>query len=204
MEALVLTVLSQNTNDRNRDRAYRSLRRRFPSWDLLADADPAEIASAIRVGGLHQQKAVRIRDVLQRIRTERGRFDLSFLADGPIDAGMDWLLASPGVGRKTASIVLLFAFGFPVFPVDTHVARTTRRIGWVRPGEDPHRRMNAILPPDSRRMADLHLLLIELGRRLCRPRNPDCPRCPLRERCETGRRALAEDTVSAPVGRSAE
>jgi len=189
VETLVQTILSQNTTDTNRDRAYHSLRSRFPSLDAIADADPAEIAASIRAGGLHHQKAIRIRDVLRRIRTERGAFDLSFLGDLPPATGMGWLLASPGIGRKTASIVLLFSFGLPVFPVDTHVARTTRRIGWVRPGEDPHRRMNEILPPDPKRMADLHLLLIELGRRLCRPRRPACASCPLRDRCRTGRRS---------------
>jgi endonuclease-3 len=190
LETLVTTVLSQNTNDANRDRAYASLLERFGSLERVVDADVADIAAAIRVAGLQSQKAQTIRDVLGRIRETQGSLDLRFLGRLSSDRAFSWLRASRGIGTKTASIVLLFSFGQPYFPVDTHIRRVLRRTGWIAPGGDAFRHANEVLPRDAALMLDLHLLLISLGRSLCRPRRPSCPSCPVLSRCEHGRAAV--------------
>ncbi len=187
VETLIKTILSQNTNDGNRDRAYQSLLNRFKTLPAVKEAPVEEIAEAIRVGGLYRQKALRIKQVLQRIEQEQGSLDLSFLNGLSLDAAMTWLLASPGVGKKTAGIVVLFSFGKPYFPVDTHVRRVLTRVGLVEPKKDPHDRLNAILLKDSTFMATLHLHLIRLGREICHSRRPDCRACPLRNGCEWAR-----------------
>ncbi|HDL86722.1 MAG TPA: endonuclease III [Candidatus Acetothermia bacterium] len=183
LEELVTTILSQNTNDTNRDHAYRSLIDRFGSFEAVIEAPAQEIAEAIRIGGLHNQKSIRIKNVLARIMQERGSLDISFLAGLPLDEAMSWLLSFPGVGRKTAGIVMLFSFNRPYFPVDTHIRRVTQRLGLVGPKDDPHGRMNELLPPDPALMRRLHLQLIRLGREICHPRNPDCQSCPLSKLC---------------------
>lgn len=192
METLVLTILSQNTTDVNRDRAYASLMAQFESFDAIADAEVDEIAAAISAAGLQRQKAASIRGVLGRIRAREGTLDLSFLGRMSTDKALEWLLASPGVGEKTASIVLLFSFGRPVFPVDTHIRRVLTRLGWITGSGSPYREANELLPKDPVRMRDLHLLLIELGRRVCRARRAECGICPLRERCAYGGRVRTE------------
>jgi len=184
VETLIKTILSQNTNDDNRDRAYRSLLNRFGGLAAVKEAKVGRIAEAIRVGGLHRQKALRIKQVLQRIEQEQGSLDLSFLNGLSLDEAMTWLLASPGVGKKTAGIVMLFSFGKPYFPIDTHIRRVLTRVGLAEPKKDPHDRLNAILPKDPTFMATLHLHLIRLGREICHPRRPDCSACPLRDGCE--------------------
>jgi len=197
VESLILTILSQNTNDVNRDRAYGSLMDRFGTMTAVRDATTDDVADAIQIGGLHKQKADRIQRVLQRITRERGQLDLGFLADSPLGEAMDWLLKSPGVGNKTAGIVMLFSFGKPYFPVDTHIRRVFTRLGVIRVGEDPHTRMNAVLPQDADIMAPLHLHTIRLGRELCHPRGPECNRdCPLTVHCTWFKEHVAE-TVSA-------
>ncbi len=188
VETLVLTILSQNTTDTNRDRAYASLRDRFGALDAVADANEDEIAETIRIGGLQQQKAHTIREALRRLRDEQGAIDLSFLGDLSVEEGLAWLLDLPGIGRKTAGIVLLFSFGKAYFPIDTHIRRVLTRVGWVRDREEPHRRVNSILDPIPSLLADLHLQVIRLGRTLCYPKNPTCAECPIVERCEEGRR----------------
>lgn len=190
LETLIKTILSQNTNDGNRDRAYRSLRGRFRSLTAIRDAKAEEIAEAIRVGGLHRQKALRIKQVLQRVEQETGSLNLSCLEELSLDEAMAWLLASPGVGKKTAGIVVLFSFGKPYFPVDTHIRRVLTRLGFVEPQEDPHDRTNAMLPKDPQFMATLHLHLIQLGREVCRSRRPDCLHCPLNNGCEWAKAVL--------------
>ncbi len=180
---LVTTILSQNTNDTNRDRAYCSLMESFKTFEGVKDAPTEEIAEAIKIGGLHNQKSIRIKNVLEQIVRERGSLDISFLGEIPLDRAMAWLLSFPGVGRKTAGIVMLFSFGRPYFPVDTHIKRVTRRLGLVGAKDDPHKRMNELLPKDPGLMRRLHLQLIRLGREVCRPRKPDCANCPLSERC---------------------
>jgi endonuclease III len=192
LEMLIATILSQNTTDVNRDRAYASLMRRFGSFDRVARAKEAEIATAIRSAGLQTQKARAIRDVLGRIQAATGKLDLRFLAEMTPEDAFSWLLASRGVGTKTASIVLLFSFGRPFFPVDTHIGRILRRVGLIPESGDAFRYASSVLPKDPALLLDLHLLFIQLGRTLCRPRRPACVSCPIVARCEHGRTAGAE------------
>jgi endonuclease-3 len=200
VETLVRTILSQNTTNVNRDRAYTSLLTQFLSLDRIADAEEAEVAEAIRVGGLHQQKARSIVTALRRIREKQGDLDLSFLDDLDLESSLEWLLALPGVGRKTAGIVLLFSFRKPYFPIDTHIGRVLTRVGLIRGREEPHRRMNAVLPADPELMATLHLLLIHLGRTICHPRRPNCPICPIRARCSYAKTGDQGAASSHPGG----
>ncbi len=191
LETLVATILSQNTNDANRDRAYASLLKRFGSLERVSRASEADIEAAIRVAGLQAQKARTLRDILARVRATAGKLDLGFLGRMSSEDAFSWLRASRGVGTKTASIVLLFSFGLPFFPVDTHVGRVLRRVGTIPARGDAFRYAAGALPRDSALLLDLHLLLIQLGRTLCRPRRPVCGVCPIQSRCEHGRTAPA-------------
>ncbi len=182
---LISTILSQNTNDLNRDRAYERLRERFPTWEAVRDAPPEDLVAAIRPAGLAPTKAPRIQEALQRIWAERGHFSLDFLADMPLEEARAWLLSIPGIGPKTAAIVLLFAFGRPAFPVDTHIHRVSRRLGLIparASREQAHALLEELIPPEL--YYPLHLNLIALGRDVCHPRNPECGRCVLREECD--------------------
>jgi len=183
LETLVATILSQNTTDTNSGRAYASLLERFETLERVRKAPVEAIEEAIRIGGLQHEKALAIKGVLERIVRERRTLDLSFLETLALGEARAWLLASPGVGDKTAGIVLLFAFGKPYFPADTHVRRVTVRLGLVGPKEDLHRRLNALLPKDPDFMASLHLHLVRHGRETCHARAPDCGGCVLCARC---------------------
>lgn len=186
LDELVSTILSQNTNDGNRDRAYNALRSCFPTWEAVRDAPEEEVIAAIRPAGLANQKGPRIQQVLREITAQRGNLDLGFLADLPVEEAADWLLSFKGVGPKTAAIVLLFSLGKPAFPVDTHVHRVTGRLG-LRPenmnAEASHAYLAALFPPDAYYAA--HLNLIRLGREICHARRPDHEACPLRDLCQT-------------------
>jgi endonuclease-3 len=186
---LVLTILSQNTTDANRDRAYDRLMQRFPTLSALAAARPSELEEAIRVGGLANAKAKSILGALARIREERGGYSLDFLREMPLPEAREYLTSFPGVGVKTANILLLFSFGMPAFPVDTHVLRVTKRLGLV-PGTSTLAKAALSLEPHvgAGDHGPLHLNLIRLGRELCRPRNPLCPECPLLPVCPEGAR----------------
>ena len=151
LDELVLTVLSQNTNDRNRDVAYARLRDRFPDWEAVAHASDAQIEEAIRPGGISKVKAGRIKAMLGAIEAERGSLDLGFLAEAPREEALDFLERLPGVGRKTAACVLLFSFDRPELPVDTHVYRVASRLGLIRPGPRSKRRTTSCAPPPTRR-----------------------------------------------------
>jgi endonuclease-3 len=190
VDELVLTVLSQNTNDRNRDVAYFRLRERFPSWDAVAHAPVEEIEDAIRPGGLAPTKSVRIKQILEAI----GDDDLLWLADAPLDEARKYLCALPGVGRKTAACVLLFSFGRPDVPVDTHVYRVGGRLG-LWPQKAPliaaHDELARLVGDDGEFAYEAHVLLIRHGRRTCVARAPRCAECPLRRMCPEGRRRLA-------------
>lgn len=185
LDELVSTILSQNTTDRSRDLAFQVLRLRFPTWEHVRDADPAEIIAAIRIAGLSQQKGPRIQAVLREITAERGALDLSFLRDLPVEEARAWLTHFKGVGPKTAAIVLVFALDKLAFPVDTHIYRVSGRIG-LRPAKMPvdqaHLHLAALFTPQE--YGPDHLNLIRLGREICHPRNPECPRCPVREICD--------------------
>jgi len=184
IDELVSTILSQNTNDVNRDKAFDALRGRFPTWEAVRDADPAEVVELVRVAGLANQKGPRIQQVLRDITRERGNLDVSFLNDLPLEEARAWLMKFNGVGPKTAAIVLCFSLNRPAFPVDTHVYRVTGRLG-LRPEkmsvEDAHPHLESLLPPEAYYAA--HLNIIRLGREICQARKPDCPACPLRPMC---------------------
>jgi endonuclease III len=184
---LVLTILSQNTNDANRDRAFASLRKRFPTIPRLAAAKPSELEDAIRVGGLAKAKAAAILAALSRLKSERGGYALDFLRSMQLSDARAYLTSFPGVGVKTANILLLFSLGFPAFPVDTHILRVTQRLGLV-PAKATLAAAALRLEPHvpAGEHVPLHLNLIRLGRELCRPRNPLCPSCPLLPLCPEG------------------
>lgn len=184
IDELVSTILSQNTNDKNRDMAFVALKKVFPDWESVRDADPQAVITAIRPAGLANQKGPRIQAVLRQISEERGSLDLSFLKTWPVEEAHAWLRRFNGVGPKTASIVLLFALGIPAFPVDTHIYRVTGRLG-LRPAkmsvEQAHPHLAALFLPEE--YGPAHLNLIELGRKICHARKPDCPACPLTDVC---------------------
>ncbi len=184
LDHLIGTILSQNTSDTNTERAYRALRERFPSWEQVRDATDAEIAEAIRSGGLAGQKAPRIRRILQILTAGRGQPELGFLSEMETEEARQWLQTLPGVGPKTASCVLLFALGRDVFPVDTHVERIAKRLGIVPAHATPEEVQHALeaLPPEGQCLEG-HLLLIRHGRALCRARAPLCGQCPLSAMC---------------------
>jgi endonuclease III len=185
VDELVSTILSQNTNDVNRDRAFDALRAKFKTWEEVRDADTEDIISAIRPAGLANQKGPRMQQVLNAITAERGSLDLSFLAQMPVEEARSWLTKFNGVGPKTAAIVLCFSLGIPAFPVDTHVYRVTGRIG-LRPEkmtvEQAHPYLESIFPPETYYAA--HLNLIRLGREICNARKPLCMNCPIVALCD--------------------
>ncbi len=185
VDELVSTILSQNTNDLNRDRAFTNLRAAFPSWEAVRDANVRSIIAAIRPAGLANQKGPRIKKVLQSITQERGDLDLSFLKDLPLEEARAWLTKFNGVGPKTAAIVLCFSLGRPAFPVDTHIYRVTGRIG-LRPEkmtvEQAHPYLEGLFPPETYYAA--HLNLIRLGREVCHAGKPACPECPIQKLCD--------------------
>jgi endonuclease-3 len=185
IDELVSTILSQNTNDVNRDRAFESLRDKFPTWEQVRDADTGEVIEAVRVAGLANQKGPRMQQVLREITAERGSLDLSFLADMPLEEARAWLTRFNGVGPKTAAIVLCFSLNRPAFPVDTHVYRITGRIG-LRPAkmtvEQAHPHLEHLFPPATYYAA--HLNIIRLGREICVARKPNCPVCPVYTLCD--------------------
>jgi len=192
VDELVSTILSQNTNDTNRDRAFDALCGQFTSWEAVRDADLDSVIAAIRPAGLANQKGPRIQDVLRRITAERGNLDLDFLKDLPIEDSRGWLMKFKGVGPKTAAIVLLFSLGRPAFPVDTHIYRVTGRIG-LRPEsmnvEVAHLHLEQAFPPEAYYAA--HLNIIRLGREICTARRPDCRQCPLNDLCLYGQNVLS-------------
>ena len=185
IDELVSTILSQNTNDVNRDRAFDALLAKFPTWEAVRDAEEKDVVDAIRPAGLANQKGPRIQQVLKEITKERGALDLQFLADMPLEEARTWLTKFNGVGPKTAAIVLCFSLCRPAFPVDTHVYRVTGRLG-LRPEkmtvEQAHPHLEAVFPPETYYAA--HLNIIRLGREVCNARKPLCPQCPVKHLCE--------------------
>ncbi len=185
LATLVGTILSQNTNDLNRDRAFGQMRERFPTWEEVRDADPAELVEAIRPAGLANQKGPRIQNALRIITEQQGELSLDFLADMEIEEARKWLTSIKGVGPKTAAIVLCFALGKPAFPVDTHVHRVTRRLGLIGPKttrEQAHTVLEELLPVEI--YYPFHMNLIAHGRQVCKSQQPRCEVCVLQEHCD--------------------
>jgi endonuclease-3 len=188
----VRTILSQNTNDRNRDVAYERLRAALPTWVEVRDAPVEEVEEAIRPGGLAPSKAPRIQQVLRELPTDdEDEPTLDWLADAGRDEAIEYLVELPGVGRKTAACVMIFALGRPEIPVDTHVYRVGGRLGLFPANasfERAHDEMLAITDPED--AYELHINLITHGRRVCRPK-PRCEECGLRRMCPWYRRHRA-------------
>jgi endonuclease-3 len=189
---LILTVLSQSTNDRNRDVAYFALRERFEDWEAIRDVPVDLIEEAIRPGGISRVKSARIKSILRAITDQprpdgappHGDLTLDWLASQPVPEAQRYLTSLPGVGRKTAACVLLFALGMRDVPVDTHVSRVGWRLGLFRPGapfEELHDEMLAITPPGEE--LEFHLNLLRHGRRTCHSQRPECRDCALRRMC---------------------
>jgi endonuclease-3 len=200
LEELVLTILSQNTSDVNSGRAYEALRDRFPTWESLAAADPEEVAETIKSGGLANVKAPRILAVLEEIRGREGALDLSWMQLARSERVRDYLTSLPGVGPKTAACVLAFSLGRPALPVDTHVLRVARRLGFLdqRTGAaEAHRTMERLVPP--RLQVSMHVGMIRLGRQVCRAGRPSCEVCPLEDLCPTAP-AILKGKAWRPTG----
>jgi endonuclease-3 len=183
LDELIRTILSQNTNDRNRDRAFYALKSRCPQWKDILALPPGELSGVIAPAGLGPTKSRRILDLLKIVYSD-GREGLPDLCSMDPEAGIEYLTSFEGVGPKTASCVLLFSCGIPVFPVDTHIYRVAGRLCLIPAGADrvrAHEVLGALFEP--RHYLELHLNFIRLGREVCRPRKPDCGRCPLKEKC---------------------
>jgi endonuclease-3 len=185
IDELVSTILSQNTNDVNRDRGFNALRVKFSTWEAVRDAKGEEVIAAIRPAGLANQKGPRIQQVLRAIAEERGSLNLDFLAGLPVEEARAWLTKFNGVGPKTAAIVLCFSLNMPAFPVDTHIYRVSGRLG-LRPDkmtvEQAHPYLESVFPPETYYAG--HLNLIRLGREICGARKPNCPKCPVNKLCD--------------------
>ena len=184
LDSLIGTILSQNTSDVNSGRAFESLKRRFQTWERVFVATPRRIARAIRQGGLAAIKSRRIKAILSDIKEEHGHLDLGFLKEMPAGEGYDYLLSFKGVGPKTAACVLLFACRKPAFPVDTHILRIGKRLGWARPKESAEAFQDRMLGRIPRGWVySLHINMIAHGRVVCRPRRPKCRECVLVKLC---------------------
>lgn len=200
---LVLTILSQNTADVNSARAFDALRARYPSWDRVLSAPTDELTQVIRPGGLAPTKAPRIQRVLAEILDARASLDLGFLAGLAVSEARAWLAALPGIGAKTASIVLLFGFGRPALPVDTHVYRVASRLGLLPPRTPigrAHELLEESLEPSE--MYPFHVELIRHGRDTCRAPRPICGLCPLTDVCAHYALVRAGRAPVAPIPRT--
>jgi endonuclease III len=187
LDMLIKIILSQATSDTNSERTFAALKKRYPTWDSLLRARTASIATTIRSGGLANQKAAVIKDVLRQINKTRGTLDLSFLQDLSSEEAVNYLSQFRGIGPKTVACTLLFACRKEVFPLDTHIFRILRRVGLIPQSctdRRAHEIMNRIVP--TGKFYSFHVNLIRHGRTLCRPREPLCGRCPIVEYCDYG------------------
>lgn len=203
LEELVLTILSQNTSDVNSERAYSSLRERFRSWEAAASARPAQMAAAIRSGGLAKVKAPRILAVLREIRRREGRLDLSWMHDAKDGEVEEYLSSLPGVGPKTVACVLAFSLGRPALPVDTHVHRVATRLGLIPPGM-PAAKAHGVLAEmiPARVRVQMHVGWIRHGRTICKSGRPRCEDCPLVDLCPTAPVILGSTGKRRSAGRA--
>ena len=184
LDELIFTVLTQHTSDLNAERSYDALRKVMPTWASVIEAETQKIADAIHHGGLANQKSVRIQQILIKILHRLGHFELEFLSDLPLEEARSWLTSLPGVGPKTAAVVMAFSLKMPAFPVDTHILRVSKRLGLIGrkvSADQAHPIMENMIPSDNR--YDMHVLLITHGRQICKARVPQCGRCPLDQEC---------------------
>ncbi|MBD3216883.1 MAG: endonuclease III [candidate division Zixibacteria bacterium] len=184
LDVLISTILSQNTSDSNSSRAFKSLKKVYPSWTKAARAHKASITKAIKSGGLAKVKAGYIKSALKRVKDDFGTYSLQKLKKKPIDESLEYLTSFDGVGEKTAACVLLFAFGKKVMPVDTHVHRVTHRLGLIKETADRQKSFQFWFGQNN--IVDyynLHLNMVRHGRLICKARNPKCDECALREAC---------------------
>jgi endonuclease-3 len=184
LDILIETILSQNTNDQNRDKAYQRLKTRFPRWEHVLRARTKTIVSAIRQGGLAEQKARRIREILHWIKKREGKLSLSFLRKMDSEEIKKTIGLLKGVGPKTLHCLLLFGLRREAFPVDTHILRTGKRLGFIpewMDAEKAHEWMGRLIP--KKKSLSLHFNLIRFGRSVCKARNPLCDGCFLSGEC---------------------
>jgi endonuclease III len=196
LDELIATILSQSTTNLNSERAFASLKKRFPQWEQVLRARLATIAGAIKSGGLANVKSVVIKNILNEIKARRGNLDLSFLREISTPEALKFLTSLKGVGPKTARCVLLFACEQPVFPMDTHIFRIARRLELLPAkgsDEQAHQLLAPLIPP--RKHLSLHINLIHHGRRTCHPRNPACQRCCLLDYCPFGQQQEIQERV---------
>jgi endonuclease III len=192
LDELVMTVLSQHTSDANSERAFAALKARFASWEEVVHAPASEVADAIRVGGIANVKARRIRQILAAIEEREGGLDTRRIEGLPDPEADTYLRSLPGVGPKTAACVLAFSMGRPAFPVDTHVHRVSARLGLVGSRASAERAQEALaqrVPPELR--YEFHVQLVRHGRTVCKPRRPRCTECVLFDLCDSGPLLLA-------------
>lgn len=186
MHELVSTMLSHRTTQRTEARAFRALWDRFGSWEAIRDAPPEAVIEAIQQVTFAENKGPRIQETLRQIIEARGEPNIDFLAEWPLEDALAWLTALPGVGVKTATLVLLFSLGRPVLPVDTHVHRVSQRVGLIPPGMGAgpaHDRLLEMLPGDPLVLFNFHKALLKHGQQVCTFRSPRCERCPLTAIC---------------------
>jgi endonuclease III len=184
LPALIKTILSQNTNDTNRDRAYRGLRQMFPAWEDVLAASPSRIAGAIKAGGLSKQKSAYIKDILKWIKKEFGELSLEAINEMTDEEAIALLSSRKGIGVKTAALVIMFCCGRDVCPVDTHVLRISKRLGLVPENASAERTYYLLAPQIPQGKAyTLHMNLLSFGKSICPSRNPHCYECPLYRQC---------------------
>jgi endonuclease-3 len=191
VDELVCTILSQATSDTNRDKGFNALKARYSDWESVMNAPTEEVVATIYSAGLANQKGPRIQAALHYVAEKRGTIDLDFLAEMPLTEAVQWLTNIKGVGRKTAAIILLFSFGRPTFPVDTHVHRITQRVGLIGQrvtATKAHDLLEQIGDPDT--FYPMHLNLIQHGRKTCIARNPHCHQCPIQIYCDYYKRKV--------------
>ncbi|MBI63886.1 MAG: DNA lyase [Chloroflexi bacterium] len=184
LDELIFTVLTQNTSDINAEKAFKNLKSRYINWDEIAKSTDEKLERIIRIGGLGKQKSIRIKKILKEIYLRTGGYNLSILKDMTFNEVKEWLITLPGVGPKTAAVVMSFALKLPAFPVDTHIHRISKRLGYINKNtsaEKAHEIMEKIILPEDR--FDFHILLITHGRKICKANNPKCSICPLTSYC---------------------
>lgn len=184
LDELVFTILSQNTNDKNRDRAWSELKKNFHNYESILNSSEKELVKTIRIAGLAEQKSKNIFGILRQLKKENGKLSLKFLKNYNKERAREYLLSFKGVGAKTAACVMLFSLKKPAFPVDTHIFRVSKRLGLIPKKTTPnkaHEIMEGLVP--EKKYHSFHINLIRLGRKLCHPSKPECPQCPLRTLC---------------------